>query len=99
MTRDGTASGTGVTPNEFGGDPTRIPASMRNALQWVNWRYELRGGKVTKVPCRPDGRPASSTDPSTWSSLEVVLRPSVPVDGIGFVFGSLRGVSLGGRTT
>jgi putative DNA primase/helicase len=77
----------------------RIPLTMRELRQWVNWRHEERNGKPTKVPCRPDGKPGSTTDPKTWSTLEEVLRPSVQVAGIGFVFSGevdANGLCIGG---
>ena len=56
------------------------------------WRWEKRKGKWTKPPLRPDGRYASSTDPSTWSSYEAViaayqaaLGTPQAFDGIGIV--------------
>jgi putative DNA primase/helicase len=33
-----------------------------------------RDGKVTKPPFQPNGRPASHSDPSTWSSFDAVRR-------------------------
>lgn len=45
-----------------------IPAKMRHAQRWV--------AADGKRPVRPNGRPASSTDPTTWSSIdEVADRP------------------------
>lgn len=45
-----------------------IPAKMRHARRWV--------AADGKRPVRPNDRPASSTDPATWSSLdEVADRP------------------------
>ena len=76
----------GSLPNAFGIDTALIPEAMRNMRCWVNWVLVSRGGKTTKIPCRPDGLPASTTAPETWSSLAEVLNPSVPVDGIGIVF-------------
>lgn len=45
-----------------------IPRELRDADRWVRWTPARRGGRVTKVPLRPDGRAASSTDRETWSS-------------------------------
>jgi putative DNA primase/helicase len=36
--------------------------------RWVAWRYELRGGKLTKVPYAPFGGRAKAGDPSTWGT-------------------------------
>jgi len=40
-----------------------------------------------KVPITPDGRAASSTDPSTWSTHSEAARSRVG-DGLGFVLGA-----------
>ena len=92
-------AGTKFWVNAFGIDVSRIPTAMRKARPWVNWRRVERDGKSTKVPCRPDGRAASTTDPGTWSTLEQVLKASTPIDGIGHVFdGELGpdGLCIGG---
>ena len=46
-----------------------IPEALRERRQWVLWRLEQKPGakKPTKVPYRPDGQHASSTDPATWT--------------------------------
>lgn len=65
----------------------KIPAEMRDAVRWVVWRYEKRGGeKPTKIPYTPRGQKASSTNPSTWSSFADVTNAR-GYDGIGFVLG------------
>src|SRR3954463_15407939 len=68
--------------------PENIPHSLKRRPQWVNWRYEERDGKLTKVPYTPAGRKASSTDLMTWSTFEKVLDAfeSGKHDGVGFVF-------------
>jgi hypothetical protein len=72
--------------NTFGINMTLIPVAMRDMRCWVNWMLVQREGKLTKVPCRPDGRRASTADPETWSSLAEVRNPSVPmIAGIGAV--------------
>lgn len=53
-----------------------IPAELRNADRWVC--HSKR-----KVPIRPSGRPASSTDPATWVPYNEAREASRP--GIGFV--------------
>lgn len=66
-----------------------IPPELCACDQWVNWQYETRGGKPTKVPVNPHtGRRASSTDPATWGSCDAVCKRSRvnPKLGIGFVF-------------
>ena len=69
-----------------------IPPVLRGVSQWVLWRYERRvkaagTSKLTKVPYRPNGCKASSTDPKTWSTFEAVLAPYHldGFDGVGFV--------------
>lgn len=66
-----------------------VAPSPRNYRQWVVWRYEERDGKQTKVPyCAFDGRKASTSDSSTWSTYEqaVAAAKKDNYDGIGFVF-------------
>jgi putative DNA primase/helicase len=71
-----------------------IPNALTERPQWVCWRYEERGGKLTKVPRTPStGLRASSTDLMTWATFEEALAAYheggiVPYDGIGFVFSS-----------
>ncbi len=59
---------------------------LRALDQWVVWRTERRNGKPTKVPYRPDGRPAASNDPATWSPYEAVATVAARFSGVGFVF-------------
>ena len=49
-----------------------VPGELQSFAQWVLWRYEQRGGKLTKVPCQPDGTRASVTDPQTWAPFDYV---------------------------
>ena len=66
-----------------------IPAVMRGSDRWVSWRPVQRGDKWTKLPTQVGGRPASSTDPRTWTSwLEVRDLPRrgwVLGEGIGCI--------------
>ena len=65
---------------------TDIPPELRVRPQWLNWRYEERGTKRTKVPYNSrTAEKASSTDPRTWSSYEEAVAASGNYDGIGFV--------------
>jgi putative DNA primase/helicase len=75
-------------PNAFGIDVTLIPPALRVAHIWLCWRYMRRdpNKKPTKVPCQPNGAPASTIDPNTWHTLDEVLAPTVKVDGVGLVF-------------
>ncbi|QJX01249.1 DnaB-like helicase C-terminal domain-containing protein [Frigoriglobus tundricola] len=65
-----------------------IPAALRERSQWVLWKNVTRDGEPTKVPVRPDGGAAKSTDPSTWSSFEQARAAFDPARhaGLGFVF-------------
>jgi primase-polymerase (primpol)-like protein len=73
-------------------DLDRIPRELRERPCWVLWRYEMRDGTLTKVPCTCQGYRASVTNPKTWSKFDAVLRAFARpgfADGIGFVFTSL----------
>ena len=68
-----------------------IPAELRSLPNWVNWRYlppKSSGGKWPKVPFGPNGKPANTTDRSTWSSYDACCAAYTRggFDGIGFVF-------------
>ncbi len=45
--------------------PAGVPEEMRALDRWVTWSPK-------KVPLQLDGKPASSTDPSTWTSYSRV---------------------------
>jgi hypothetical protein len=62
---------------------------------WVNWRLEEKDGRLTKVPYRPDGRRASSTNPDDWSTYGEVVTARSRFNGVGIVFtGSLLGIDI-----
>lgn len=63
-----------------------IPQELRDAPQWVVWRYEHRGGKPTKVPYRVDGRRASTTEPADRVTFDEANAAREHFDGVGFVF-------------
>lgn len=70
----------------------RIPKELQILNQWVNWRYEDKGGKKpTKIPYNPkNAKKADVTDSLTWGSFAEALtylehNPNM-ADGIGFVF-------------
>lgn len=59
--------------------------------QWVPFRKESRGGKMTKVPYRPSVKSyvkAKSNDPGTWGAHEDAIHAAEhgKYDGVGFVF-------------
>jgi hypothetical protein len=62
---------------------------MKELAQWINWRYEERGGKLTKVPVCPHAGELAAVDrPHTWGTYEEAVRASKErgYDGVGFVF-------------
>lgn len=68
---------------------TKIPESLKQLKQWVNWKMVVRGNdKPTKVPIHPGGTSASSTDKMTWSDFNSVVAVADKFSGIGFVFSS-----------
>jgi primase-polymerase (primpol)-like protein len=84
-------------------DTTYIPDDLKNLSQWVVWRAEPRDGRISKIPYRPDGRRASSTNPGDRTSFDNAYNayfspgPGLTYSGIGFVFSSgdgLCGVDL-----
>jgi len=67
------------------------PTAIQDLAQWprwVCWKTVERDGKTTKIPVTPSGRPASSTDPDTWSSHADCVKAvrAGRFDGIGYVF-------------
>jgi putative DNA primase/helicase len=80
-------------------DFSAIPALLQARDQWILWKLEYRAGRPTKVPycveVTDDGaqvKPASTTDPATWSTFEKIREEYERfvrfdlVSGIGFVF-------------
>jgi hypothetical protein len=68
--------------------PDGIPAELREGRRHVVWRAIKRnGGKPTKCLYQPDGRAASSTDPSTWSTFGEVMAAYEEGgwDGVGMI--------------
>jgi hypothetical protein len=68
-----------------------IPHDLRNRNQWVLWKTITRAGKPTKVPYRPNGIEADSSDLATWTSYKEVVETyhKGGYDGIGYVFDPL----------
>jgi|694.fasta_scaffold90268_1 hypothetical protein len=76
-----------------------IPAELRNCAQWVCWKNIDRDGKPTKIPVQPNGTPAKSSDPETWSTYQAAVAQSHKYAGVGFVFSvddDFAGVDLDG---
>ena len=63
-----------------------IPAELKSLPRWVCWKFEQRGGKMTKVPYTPTGRRAKSNDPATWAAFDEcrAAHERGRFDGIGF---------------
>ena len=85
-----------ATPPPRGPSPTpaasdkyaAVPDAMKRERRWVNWKYQIRDGKRTKVLHTPGKGQASSTDPSTWRTYEECSHAEQFYDGIGFVLGN-----------
>lgn len=60
-----------------------LVANFGHESRWVNWKHEERDGIKTKVPYAINGKLASSTDPSTWSTYDEASRSS---DKVGIIF-------------
>ncbi len=71
-----------LTPN-FGS----IPPILTAQPCWVLWCYMVKDGKYTKVPKRPGGSYASTTNPATWSTFAGVRSAYERggFDGVGIV--------------
>ena len=63
-----------------------IPAELKSLPRWVCWKFEQRGGKMTKVPYTPTGRRAKSNYPATWAAFDEcrAAHERGRFDGIGF---------------
>lgn len=61
----------------------KVPAAVRDRDRWVSWKQVRRGGRPTKMPIQVTGKPASSTDPATWTSYASVK----PLQRKGFALG------------
>lgn len=59
---------------------------------WINWKYEQREGKNTKLPLNPhiENSLAKTNDPSTWGSFDDALGNAQEYDvGVGIMFAPL----------
>jgi putative DNA primase/helicase len=68
-------------------DFNSIMPELKRVDNWVLTRPIERGGKITKPPFQPNGKPASHSDPDTWSSFDAV-RQAFGTNGfvsVGFV--------------
>lgn len=68
---------------------SKVQLSFPDAIQkrpyWVVWKAVPRGERITKIPYQPNGQPAESNDPSTWSEFTacVAAYQTGKWDGIG----------------
>lgn len=72
-------------------DYLSLPTDLREYGNFVAWKKEDRGGKLTKVPYNPATHVhASTTDSLTWTRFDEALSAyqSGAYDGVGFVFSS-----------
>jgi primase-polymerase (primpol)-like protein len=86
---DSAATEPGSQHANAGFDYTAIPTELQTRPQWVGWLLVTRDGKPTKVPINPHtGCPGSTTDSTTWGTLEeaVAATSRFKLNGIGFVF-------------
>jgi hypothetical protein len=66
-----------------------VPTALLAQHNWLTWRAEQRGERITKLPVSPrTGRLASSTDSATWTTFAAAVSFAVRerCDGVGFVF-------------
>lgn len=71
------------TPTQKDLSPVRPPEELASLERWIRWDHKATtGGKKTKIPLTVDGRPGSTTDPSTWTTYDNVKD----FPKIGFVF-------------
>jgi putative DNA primase/helicase len=64
-----------------------IPNELKKYKQWLVWKYESVGGRLTKIPYDVNtGHKASSTNPDTWVYLAQAYAVVHKYDGLGFVF-------------
>lgn len=61
-----------------------IPSELRKRDRWVTWEPRWSPSGLTKVPLMLNGRFASSTNPTTWTSYAAVRQ----LPRKGFVLGS-----------
>jgi putative DNA primase/helicase len=66
-----------------------IPKELQEIANWVTWRYEVQGGKRTKIPVNPKtGGNAMCNEPATWATFSEAVKywkaHKEEVSGIGF---------------
>lgn len=66
-----------------------IPNDLKEVKRWCLYKIIKRDGKKTKIPLQVNGKPAKSTDKSTWNTYDMCLK-SLNRDigeGLGFMLG------------
>lgn len=56
---------------------------LKQEKRWVSWKLINKDGKLTKIPFKINGHPASSTDPATWVTYQEIKDKNLP---IGIIF-------------
>ena len=75
---------------------TTTLASITPLNQWVGWREEMVGGRLTKVPYDPRSeRRAAADNPSTWTTHDEVQKWAEKQKLAGARQGAGTGVMLG----
>lgn len=70
---------------------------LYGSCNWVGYRKQLRGDKITKVPIDPaTGKGAKANDPTTWNTYQAACAAvdQYQLDGIGIQLGNVRGLGL-----
>ena len=64
-----------------------VPAELKAKPNWVRWKLETVGGRLTKVPYQLNGSKASSTDPTTWNPFERIINGALidETQGVGIM--------------
>jgi primase-polymerase (primpol)-like protein len=65
-----------------------IPKELLEYDNWIVWRSQERGGKLTKIPYTLKGELADTTDRTTWGSYDEAIKALEKgnYEGLGFVF-------------
>lgn len=77
-------------PETHNADLGHLPRALRQLTEqkhWLNWNWEWRNNKWTKIPIQPPNlRLASSNDPDTWSTYKHAVQRwrNHDADGIGY---------------
>lgn len=73
-----------------------IPKELKSLPQWVVWKYVVKNGEKTKVPCdAKTGQFASVNNPNTWSIFQkavLLYKNRLEFAGIGFVMTGNEGI-------